>query len=192
MNNYDLLVNSERRLVELVRALDSSDLIHPTPCAGWDVRALLSHTLTGIEIFASSIDGQPAPTAADMFGGGDRLNNDPIGAAVNATSRSQAAFSMVSNPDLPVETILGPLTAGKIMAITTFATIVHGWDIAIATGQLITELPIEMVAHAQSVAEDLVPPLLDSGSDLFQPPLTAAEDASPTQKLMAYLGRKPS
>lgn len=192
MKTYDVLVSAEQRLYDLVQALTAADLSRPTPCARWDVRALLSHTLTGIEIFASSIDGQPAPTASDMFGGDDRLNGDPIAAAKQAITRSQAAFATITDPTIRVETILGPLSAGRVMAVTSFATTVHGWDIAIAAGQQITELPFEVVAHARTVAEDLVPPLLRAGSDLFQAPVPAPANATPTQSLMAYLGRSPA
>src|SRR6185503_17926656 len=71
VTTYPILVDAERRLVELVKSLAPSDLGRPTPCSGWDVRALLSHTLAGIEIFASTVDGQPAPTPEQMFSGGD-------------------------------------------------------------------------------------------------------------------------
>jgi len=57
MSSYAVLVEAERRLASWVESLEKADLARPTPCAGWDVRALLSHTLTGIEVFAASADG---------------------------------------------------------------------------------------------------------------------------------------
>ncbi|MBO3749248.1 TIGR03086 family protein [Streptosporangiaceae bacterium NEAU-GS5] len=190
MTPYEILVGAEHRLTELVEALDVTDLARPTPCAGWDVRALLSHTLAGIEVFAASADNGPGPTSEDMFGGGDRIGDDPVGATKRATSRSQAAWADLADPGAEVNTILGVLPMGKMMAISAFATIVHGWDLAIASGQTVTELPAGLLAHARAVAEELVPPLR-GGQDhsLFQAELPAPADATPTQRLMAFLGR---
>ena len=189
---YEILVQAEQRLFELVESLDGKDLARPTPCAGWDIRALLSHTITGIEVFASSADRGPAPTAEDMFGGGDRVHDDPIEATKRAITRSQAAWADLPDPDAEVNTILGLLPIGTVMAVSAFATVVHGWDIAIAAGRPITELPPDLLAHASAVAQDLVPPLRAADDhSLFQPELPAPAGATPTQELMAFLGRPP-
>lgn len=194
MTPYTVLVDAERRLSDLVQALRPADLDRPTPCAGWDVRALLSHTLTGIEIFASAADGAPAPTAEDMFGGADRLAGDPVAATKRATTRSQAAWADPGDPAAEVTTILGPLPLGQVLAISAFATIVHGWDLAIATAQPITELPDDLVAHAWAVADQVVPGLRAAPGDhgLFQQEVAAPEGSTPTRRLMAFLGRTPA
>jgi len=191
MTPYAVLVDAERRLTELVEALRPADLDRPTPCADWAVRALLSHTLTGIEIFASAADGAPAPTAEEMFGGADRLGEDPVAATKAATTRSQSAWADLGDPDAEVTTILGPLPAGQVLAISAFATIVHGWDLASATAQPITELPADLVAHARAVAEQVVPDLRAAEGEhgLFQQEVAAPAGSTPTQRLMAFLGR---
>jgi uncharacterized protein (TIGR03086 family) len=188
---YAVLVDAERRLTELVEALEPADLDRPTPCADWDVRALLSHTLTGIEIFASAADGAPAPTADDMFGGADRIGADPVAATKRATTRSQSAWADLGDPDAEVTTILGPLPVGQVLAISAFATIVHGWDLAIATAVPITELPADLVAHARAVADQVVPDLRAAEGEhgLFQQEVAASAASTPTQRLMAFLGR---
>ncbi len=193
MTPYEALVDAERELTALVESLDPTDLGRPTPCAGWDVRALLSHTLTGIEVFASTVDGAPSPTAEDMFGGGDRLGQDVIGATKLATACSQAAWADLADPDRVLSTILGPLPAGEMLAISAFATIVHGWDIAIAAGRPVVDLPAALVDHAQAVATRYVPGLrADDDHSLFQPEVPAPAGATPTQRLMAFLGRVPT
>src|SRR5690242_3616394 len=104
MSAYTILTGAERRLAELVESLSGADLDRPTPCTGWDVRALLSHTLTTIEVLASAVDGGPAPTAEDMFGGGDAVGDDPVGATKRATARSQATWADLADPDAEVTT----------------------------------------------------------------------------------------
>ena len=188
MTSYAVLVAAEARLDTFVESVDKSDLDRPTPCAGWDVRALLGHTLAGIEAFAAAADGEPGPSAAEMFGG--QLTDDPVVAARRATDRSRAAWHDLPDPDAMLTTVLGPLPAGLTMSISAFATLVHTWDLAIATGRdALTELPPELLEHASTVAHRLVPDLRGAGSDLFQPELPAPPDATPTQRLMAFLGR---
>jgi len=190
MSSYAVLVEAERRLASWVESLEEADLARPTPCAGWDVRALLSHTLTGIEVFAASADGGPSPTAGDMFGGQDRLGGDPVSATKRATGRSQAAWAGLADPDAELTTILGPLPPGQVMAISAFATAVHGWDLAVATGQPVTELPAGLLAHAEAVAHQVVPGLRGGGDhSLFGPEVPAPGNATPTERLMAFLGR---
>jgi len=190
MTACPLLVDAERRFVELVASLSPADLNRPTPCAGWDVRALLSHTLAGIEIFASTVDEQPAPTQEQMFSGADLVGTDPAGAARRATARSQAAWAALADPERKLTTILGVLPAGEMLSISAFATIVHGWDIATATGRSAVELPPQLLAHAAAVSHAYVPHLR-AGDDhsLFAAEAPAAPDAGATQALMAFLGR---
>jgi len=77
-----------------------------------------------------------------------------------------------------------------VMAISAFATVVHGWDLAIATGQPVTELPAGLLAHAEAVAHQVVPGLRDGGDhSLFGPEVPAPGNATPTERLMAFLGR---
>ncbi|HLH99403.1 MAG TPA: maleylpyruvate isomerase family mycothiol-dependent enzyme [Acidimicrobiales bacterium] len=44
------------RLLDVTDLLDSSDWVRPTDCAGWDVKALLSHVLGAMEANASPLD----------------------------------------------------------------------------------------------------------------------------------------
>jgi uncharacterized protein (TIGR03086 family) len=76
------------------------------------------------------------------------------------------------------------------MAISAFATAVHSWDLAIATGRAVTELPAGLLDHAGAVARQVVPGLRDGGDhSLFGPGVPAPADATPTERLMAFLGR---
>jgi uncharacterized protein (TIGR03086 family) len=193
MTAYPILVEAERRLTALVESLQPAEFGRPTPCTGWDVRALLSHTLTGIEIFASTVDGQPAPTAEEMFSGGDRLGDDPVAAVKRATMRSQDAWADLADPAAPLTTILGVLPAGDMLAVSAFATVVHTWDIATATGRPTGDIPEHLIAHTRAVSHQFVPGLRgDDGGGLFQAELASPGDATPTQQLMAYLGRPAS
>ena len=78
------------------------------------------------------------------------------------------------------------------MAISAFSTIVHGWNLAIATGQDVAELPEDLLAHARTIADQIVPGLrAGEGHNLFQPELSTPHGATPTHRLLAFLGRRP-
>jgi uncharacterized protein (TIGR03086 family) len=77
-----------------------------------------------------------------------------------------------------------------MLSISAFATIVHGWDLATATGQPAVELPAELLAHASAVSHAYVPALRAAeDNELFCPEAPAAANATATQELMAFLGR---
>lgn len=117
---------------------------------------------------------------------------DHVAATKHATSRSQAAWRDLADPQAEISTILGLMPVGEAMATSAFSTIAPGWDLAIATGQQMTELPEDLLAHARTVAQWIVPGLrAGEGHALFQPELPPPPDATPTQRLMAYLGRQP-
>jgi len=191
MASFTVLVRAEQRLDDLVAALPRDAYRRPTPCTDWDVAALLSHTLTGMEVFASAVDGLPGPTAEEMFGGGDLLAGDPAAATARAVARSQAAWRDLQDADTTLTTILGPLPAGEMLSISAFATLVHTWDLAMATGQPFADLPADLLAHADEVARAIVPGLRAQGEGhaLFQPEVVPAADATATERLMAFLGR---
>lgn len=178
MDLYSNLVEAEQRLVALVSSIEADSYSSPTPCDRWDVRALLSHALASIDAFAAAVDGAPGPDMAQVFSGADIVGDDPLGATQRITRRSQAAWSTVR--DLNAE-----LSA---LAIITFSTVVHGWDLAVATGQA-GELPEHLAEAAQQVAAELVPVLRPRG--LFAHDVDLAGEATPTQRLVALTGRKP-
>lgn len=188
MDLYSNLVEAEQRLVALVSSIEADSYSSPTPCDPWDVRALLSHALASIDAFAAAVDGAPGPDMAQVFSGADIVGDDPLGATQRITRRSQAAWSTVRDLNAELSTFIGVMPAGQALAIITFSTVVHGWDLAVATGQA-GELPEHLAEAAQQVAAELVPVLRPRG--LFAHDVDLAGEATPTQRLVALTGRKP-
>ncbi|AFE16621.1 hypothetical protein MRGA327_10700 [Mycobacterium tuberculosis RGTB327] len=162
MDLYSNLVEAEQRLVALVSSIEADSYSSPTPCDRWDVRALLSHALASIDAFAAAVDGAPGPDMAQVFSGADIVGDDPLGATQRITRRSQAAWSTVRDLNAELSTFIGVMPAGQALAIITFSTVVHGWDLAVATGQA-GELPEHLAEAAQQVAAELVPVLASAG-----------------------------
>jgi uncharacterized protein (TIGR03086 family) len=67
----------------------------------------------------------------------------------------------------------------------------HGWDLAVATGQA-AELDPELAEALLPFAAQMLPPAPRGGELPFEAVVTVDADASPTDRLAAYLGRDPA
>jgi uncharacterized protein (TIGR03086 family) len=88
------------------------------------------------------------------------------------------------NWEMPFGTLPGAMMA----SIAFIEHLTHGWDVAKATGQD-TRMPAELVAECTEVATPMDSMLRMPG--VCGPPVSVAEDASPQDKLIGFLGRTP-
>ena len=188
MDSLELLHGADRRLVALASTLGPSDLERPSPCSGWSVRSLLSHTVSSIDAFAAAVDGDGGPTEEELFSGADIVGSHPLSVVEQSVGRSQRAWGTIGDWQLPVTTVIGAMSAGQAVGIITFSTLVHSWDLAVAIGR-----PVEFEEHeaalVEAVGSQLVPALRPQG--LFGPEVSAGAGATPTQRLVAFAGRNP-
>ena len=160
----------------------------PTPCAEYDVRALLSHTVGGLNRIAIVGEGGDAlaiPARADGVPGDGWL-----AAYQGAAARSRAAWADDAKLDALFEVPWGKVpgriaVSGYVQEIT-----VHGWDLARATGQP-TELDPELASWVLAVAQAILPPEPRGGEVPFGPVIPVAPDAGVYARLAAWLGRQP-
>ena len=182
------LEEAESRLRALTSGLTEADLGRPTPCTEWDIRALVSHTIGAMEMYAAFADGGPAPDFESMMSGRDLLAGDPHGAVLASCARSRRAWSEPGVLERELTTPWGPMSGERVAAQSTFSTLVHGWDLAVALGED-GELPQHLLDLSWSFAEDLVPVLREVG--VVAAPVEVGEGATPTQRLLAFMGRDP-
>ena len=181
------LSTAETHLADLAGRIDTEAAAGPTPCAGWDVRALLAHTLASSQLFASTIDGLPGPTGAAMEGDAADLG-DPAAATAATLQRSREAWAALADLDQVLVTPFGEMPARQLAAIATFSAVVHGWDLAAALGAP-REIPDHLLAVVRPVAAFVVPILRTAGA--FSDPAPGGADATPTEVFIASLGRDP-
>ena len=162
-------------------------LPRPTPCRGWTLDMLLRHasdslaalhdgTVTGhVALIPSIPDRDPAADPARTFR--DRAVR-LLAARATAGRRPQ----VLDIGDLPLPAIAIECTGAIEIAV-------HGWDISQACGQH-RPIPDALAATLLAIAPLLIP---QTGRHrLFSPPVRPAAQASPGDRLVAYLGRKPS
>ena len=178
-------------LATVVQGVRDDQLDAPTPCASRTLGTLLDH-VDGLSLaFALAArkqepEGGSRPPSAD----GAHLTPDwrsriPTRLAAMAEAwRAPEAWTgvtRVGGVDLP----------GDVAALVALdELIVHGWDIAVSSGQPMETDPA-LVAAATSWVEASVARNPGGVPGLFGPPVSVTTSASPLEQLVALTGRDP-
>jgi uncharacterized protein (TIGR03086 family) len=179
INLYAAAVQRNQKRVENLR---TDQLDGPTPCTEWTVRALLDHIIGGYRMFATAL-GTTVPESAADPAADHRAAGD---AAVRAFGAPDAMQRLLVLPlgEVPGEAALG-------LALTD--AVVHGWDLAKATGQDTTideSLATMLLAGLeQSVTADMRQP--GGGMPVFAAPVPVDAGRPAAERLVAFLGRQP-
>jgi uncharacterized protein (TIGR03086 family) len=167
----------------LVAGVRADQWTATTPCAGWDVRTLVNHLVGGLRIYAAELTHTDAGRAHED----DWLGSEPVGAYRDAARDVLAAWRSSGVMSTTVSISLGQVPAPMAAVIELTEIVVHGLDLAVATGQ------------EGDVDEDQASALLDlmttMGIDAFRvpgvfgPALPAPDEAPAHVQLLAFLGR---
>lgn len=168
---------------EKVEAVKPDDLSKRTPCSEFDLRALLNHLIGGLAMLTVAAEGGKA-TMPD----GDQLGSDP---GANYQTRRAALLEAIRREgvldrtwEMPWGSMPGQLQAG----IVFMEHLTHGWDVAKATGQD-TTIADDLVTECMEVVTPMDAMLRMPG--VCGPAVTVPDNASPTDKLVAFMGRQP-
>jgi uncharacterized protein (TIGR03086 family) len=147
-----------------------------TPCDGWDVRTLLDHMLETQRYFlgaARGEDASPPSTTPPRL-----ITDDP--AADFERTRVEMLHTF-GEPGVQDKT-------GAALGIAFSDQLLHGWDLARATGQDDT-MPEGLPDAAYQLIHGRFTE--DERKGVFKPEVAVRSDASPQEKLLAYTGRRP-
>jgi uncharacterized protein (TIGR03086 family) len=118
--------------VERVAAVNADQWDLPTPCAEWSVRDLVNHVV-GEELWAVPlVDGATIEEVGSRFDG-DQVGADPIGAARSAARGATDAVDKADD-DTQVHLSFGDTHLDEYLYQLAADHLVHGWDLAVATG----------------------------------------------------------
>ncbi|MHB8717825.1 MAG: TIGR03086 family metal-binding protein [Candidatus Dormibacteria bacterium] len=156
----------------------------PTPCEAWDVRNLVDHMVLGTIVFDAILRRTAPPDRS-----ADHLGEDPPGAFRAAAGSFVEALSAPGALTATYPTFLGDQSGESIAGMRITEYLVHGWDLARASGQSPDTLPADL-AEASLAA---IRPRLDGVDRAEMSFFGAAKDApagAPAiDRLAAYLGR---
>jgi hypothetical protein len=153
---------------EIVKSTPACQLDGPTPCAKWDVRALLNHVIGTLWLAQGLLADQAPryPMAPGALPPGDLAGDDPAAAYAEAAAAAVAAAA-----------------AGDAL------TRVHVTPLGqMPTGQP-ADLDGRLAAHVLGFAEQAITP--ETRAPRIGPALTVAPGAPVTHRLVAFLGRNP-
>ena len=164
----------------VVGAVDPDSLERPTPCREWDVRALLNHLLGQMWTFVGRLSGTEPPHSAAP---GALPDVDLVGDDPSAAYRQPARAVLEAAGDPGAEE-----RAGFAFGAYTTDVLVHGWDVAQATGQ-----DVNVDDDVAQWCLDFVRQGLtgDNRSSAFGPEQPVPPDASVMDELAAFTGRVP-
>lgn len=159
----------------------------PTPCACWDVRALLRHLTDSLCAMAEGLTGgYVGPPALRPAAGGEP---EPVAAFRDRADQVLAAWRAAGCGDAGVVLVDGfPMSTELLSAAGAMEAAVHGWDLARACGRP-RDIPAELAAGLLAVTPLVVHPAERHG--LFAPPVPVPAEAGPSDRLVAFLGRDP-
>jgi uncharacterized protein (TIGR03086 family) len=190
-----LLAGAIRYALGVCALIGPGDMALPTPCADWDLSALLAHLGASMADLEEALrTGQLAlnvPPPPDLPAGRlAGLPGDQAGDLVEAL-RDRAAELLCAAYGFggagPLVAVGGlPMPAGLVACAGAVEIAVHGWDVAVARGG---DCPIPPLLAGRLLR--LSPFLMAGREGLFAGPVEVPAQASPCDKLVGYLGRDP-
>lgn len=162
----------------------SASLRRPTPCRDWDLEALLRHMDDSLAAFTDAAEiGYVAPEPVTYRDRADEL----VG---QLRQRACALLGAWVNDPREAMLYVGdrPLPSGLVACTGALEVAVHGWDVARSCGQarpLPSTLARELLVAARTLVTD------EDRGRRFGPTVHAPTGASPSDRLVAFLGRLP-
>lgn len=143
MDVHELYRRTVDGWAERVRAVGPDQWAAPTPCADWDVRALVNHVV-GEDLWAAElVRGATIDEVGDRLDG-DLLGEDPVATAVDAAARATGVVAEAA--PAKVHLSYGDEDLDEYLMQLSADHLVHGWDLAAATGGA-TDLDPDTVAR---------------------------------------------
>jgi uncharacterized protein (TIGR03086 family) len=155
----------------------------PTPCSQWDVSALVDHVVEDVRQFtvraSRGTSDQPEASA---------IGDDWTGAYREAADSLLKAWRREGALDGTVELPFGEGPAAWFVDLQTADLLVHGWDLAKATGQS-TGIDPELGKSALEWGRENLRP--EFRGDRFGPEVPVPEEAPLQERLVGFFGRDP-
>jgi uncharacterized protein (TIGR03086 family) len=188
MNMHAEMTDAADAAARTVARVNASQFDGPTPCTEWDVRTLLNHLIlwTSYSLEARAHGGSVGQELIDRdfaaepgFAAGYRAQLD----------RALAAWSDPAMWDRSLDVMGSPMPSADVAALNIAEMVLHGWDLAVATGQAYTVSERAAAAAMRAV---------EANADLFRQykgfaePVDVRTDASALDRALALSGRDPA
>ena len=159
----------------------------PSPCVDWTARQLVGHLIDGHRQVQAMLAGTgPLAPMSKPAALADLAGEDPAAALQDAAAHVREVLAGL-DPAATVVTPRGPLTVEQLLSMVVIEPFVHGWDLAVATGQpgvLDAELARALLPGVLQLGDQLV------AAGMYASALPLPDDAPAEARLLAALGRR--
>jgi uncharacterized protein (TIGR03086 family) len=171
----------------VVAGLRPEHATQPTNCPNFDVQALFGHLLGVLDMFTAGLTEQPYTPRA-----GDLLSGDIAGRYAEAVAANRAAWRALDSLDGTITLPFGSVPAAVSVNLNIIDVMVHGWDLAKATGGP-TSMPEDVAETALAFTQGMLKPEMrsDAPDANFGPEVPVPASAPASERLVGFLGRRP-
>jgi uncharacterized protein (TIGR03086 family) len=186
MSETELLADLDRALAAteaVVAAVAAGQWTAPTPCTELDVRGVLNHLVRGNLLFVAIIRDEPRPVPGE-----DHLGDEPLAAYQRAAAQLRQAFRGPGVLESVYEAPFGTAPGTALVHVRIAENLVHGWDLARATGQP-GAFPDDVAARALARSRKNLTTRPTGPGAPFAAEVPVPPDAPAVDRLAGFLGR---
>jgi uncharacterized protein (TIGR03086 family) len=188
MNQHSEMAAAAAQAARVVNGVRSGQLSAPTPCTEWDLRTLLNHTILWTAYSAERRAlGEKVPD--------EMMSRDfaaEPGYAAEYAAQLDKAVAAWSDPAIwerDLDVMGSAMPAADVAAMLIMEMVLHGWDVAKASGQDYACRDDVAAAVHQAVAASAEMFRQYQG---FAEPVPVPGSASPLDRALALSGRDPA
>jgi uncharacterized protein (TIGR03086 family) len=163
---------------EVLAKVSPEQMSLPTPCADWDVAALVQHIVGG-NTWVQGLAGREPQSLPD---------GDPVGAVTASADGAHAVFAAPDGLTRMFELPFGTMPGAAFIGLRTNDVLTHAWDLAKATGQS-TDLDPELATQALEASRMRINENFRGEGRPFGAEQPCAEGRPVADQLAAFLGR---
>lgn len=184
MHPRDQLATILPAVADVVDGIDDRQLTAPTPCRRFRVEDLLEHMLVLGGTFGHLFRGEDPPAEQATWTGRGSVPRTEF-----RTTMERLLTGVESHGAMErlITAPVGRMPGEQFARFVALDGLVHGWDLAVASGQAY-EPPDDVVAAVHVFAMSAITPELRDG-DTFAAEIAPSPEATPMQRLVAFTGR---
>ena len=176
-----------------VAAVPPDQWSNQSPCEAWDARGVVAHIVSmhGYMLGPAGRGLSPAPS----------VEEDPLGAFTAARADVEAVLDDPTLAAIECDTPNGRTTVEQqVDEVVSDDMVLHGWDLARATGQDDTMAPddverlwsVTIAIPADVMEKYRTPGAFGPGVEVYGPEVKVSEDAPLQDRLLGLIGRDPA
>ncbi|MBN4064638.1 TIGR03086 family protein [Dehalococcoides mccartyi] len=182
----DCYLRSLNSTIKFVNNVADDAWTNDTPCADWDVKAVVNHIVYENVWMVALFSGRTIAEVGSEFEG-DLVGDDPTGAYLRTANEVKAILAEPDAMSRTCQISSGPITGADYAKELFLDSLIHGWDIAIGSKQdakLDPYLVEQCTPLGQAIADN------DSYRSAFKASTANSTSENPQTHLLALLGRE--